>query len=57
MTTETETETEPVPNPFAGDSEPLAGKSKKGKSFRKPNTELLPNGEFWGGAISTGRRN
>jgi len=37
------TETEPVPNPVAGDSERVACKSKKGKGFWKPNTELLPN--------------
>jgi len=37
------TETDPVPNPVAGDSERLAGKPKKGKGFRKPNTEPPPN--------------
>ena len=37
------TETEPMPNPGAGDSERVACKSKKGKGFREPNTELLPN--------------
>ena len=42
------TETEPVPNPVAGDSERVAGKSKKGKGFRKPNTEPPPNGGFRG---------
>ena len=37
------TETEPVPNPVAGDSDRVACKSKKGKGFRKPNTEPPPN--------------
>jgi hypothetical protein len=37
------TETEPMPNPVAGDSERVAGKPKKGKDFRKPNTEPPPN--------------
>ena len=50
------TETEPVPNPVAGDSERVACKSKKGKGFRKPNTEPPPNDGFRG-AISTDRRN
>ena len=40
------TETDPVPNPVAGDSERVACKPKKGKGFRKPNTELLPNRIF-----------
>ena len=37
------TETEPIPNLVVGDSERVAGKSKKRKGFRKPNTERPPN--------------
>jgi hypothetical protein len=52
------TETDLMPNPVAGDSERVAYKSKKGKGFRKPNTEPPPNGGFRGQVgHSTGKDN
>ncbi len=40
------TETEPIPKCRRGDSDRLAGKSKKRNGLWKLNTELLPNGGF-----------
>ena len=38
-----QTETEPIPNMIMGDSEWIAGKSKKWDAFLKPKSEPLPN--------------
>ena len=37
------TETEPIPNLIMGNSEWVAGKSKKRDGFSKPKSELLPS--------------